>query len=267
MEADLFKDYPASPYLAQSIWLSDDTEDIAAKSNADTAPASTVAPIISIDPRFIRFALDTIAEYQMDDSHGLTHFINVTKYASIILNEYRCREIIPGLTKAAETTLILDAAFVHDLIDKKYMDEAEGVARLRQFLDSIDYHPGHINYIITIITSMSFSKRHARMIAGLPAIEPGPVALATAIVADADQLDAYDLRRIVAFQYSAHGRSVTSTQERRNWIKTIIVNRVLLYRDKYMSTEIARRLAAPLHETAAAFTAREMPDDLLMNYP
>lgn len=74
------------------------------------------------------FAVITVLEYKMDDSHGMQHFVNTVLYTRIILEEFADKIIIPGYTKEKEIEIITDAAFVHDLIDHKYIPEEEACA-------------------------------------------------------------------------------------------------------------------------------------------
>ncbi len=232
---------------------------------------------IPVAPWLLDFAVNTIAEYNIDSSHGLGHLINTAIYARIILEEYADVSIIRSLSKPQEESLIIDAAFTHDLIDHKYMTEVEGIARLTRVLEEHHYGRENIAMLITIITSMSFSVRVARRRNGLSMIPTGPLALATAIVVDADQLDGFDVERCRTYQINKHfGRDTmqhinSHLDDRgrlcRGWIKTILVNRVLKYRDEYMNTTTGKKLAAPLHIKVADYVAREHADDELFDYP
>ncbi len=230
------------------------------------------------------FATETIAFYNIDSSHGLGHLVNTAVYARLILEEFASRQIIPGLSKAEEEGLIVDAAFTHDLIDKKYMNEHEGIARLTSCLAAHQYGSANIEMLITIISTMSFSHRVARKRAGLVMIEPGPLALAIGIVVDADQLDGYDIERCRTYQINKHfGIDTYQTagahvypkklhlDDRsrlcRGWIKTILTKRVLRYKDEYMNTIIGKKLALPLHVKVADYVAQEHEHDDLFDYP
>lgn len=227
-----------------------------------------------IKPWLLDFANSMIFMYNIDSSHGINHLLNTAAYAKIILEEFRGAQIIPGLSKPDEEELIIDAAFTHDLIDKKYMDEARGIGQLREIFEKNRYGRDKIDMIIKIITSISFSTRVARRREGLPMIEPGPLALATAIVVDADQLDAYDIERCQTYQITRFfGRNAPniSLEERsrlsRGWTKTILCNRVLKYKDEYMNTETGKKLSIPLHVKVREYVQTHMQNDDLYNYP
>ncbi len=230
-----------------------------------------------VAPWLWEYALDTIATYNIDTSHGIGHLVNTAIYTRIILEEYASQSIIPSLSKPQEERLITDAAFTHDLIDHKYMPEAEGVSRLTNALEEHHYGHENISMLLTIITSMSFSTRVTRRRSGLPMIAPGPLALATAIVVDADQLDGFDIERCRTYQINKHfGRGPmqhlnSHLDDRgrlcRGWIKTILVNRVLKYIEEYMNTATGKKLAVPLHIKVADYVAREHTHDDLFDYP
>jgi len=227
------------------------------------------------------FAVDTIAHYHIDSSHGLGHLVNTAVYARIILEEFTEVSIIPGLSKAEEEGLIVDAAFTHDLIDKKYMDEHEGIARLDHLLTEHQYGRKNIDMLITIISTMSFSHRVARLKTGQIMIESGPLALAVGIVVDADQLDGYDIERCRMYQINRHfgiNDALTSLYPKRphlddrgrlcrGWIKTILTKRVLKYKDEYMNTTTGKKLAVPLHIKVADYVAQEHEHDDVFDYP
>ncbi len=227
-----------------------------------------------IKPWLWTFALDTISIYNIDASHGITHLVNTVLYVRIILDDFRGQQIIQNYTKAEETELIEDAAFVHDLIDKKYMDEQIGIARLRDAFVQNGYPAPKIEAIVSIIIAISFSTRVLRKKAGLPMIGPGPLALAIAIVIDADQLDGYDVRRCYTYQtvrFFGLASPKLKLDERlsmaRNWTKTIMVNRILKYKTEYMNTEIAKKLAAPLHLRAEEYVKSELQGCQVYEYP
>lgn len=226
-------------------------------------------------PSYIRtwiwnYAAEVVAKCAMDESHGMQHFINTAGYARQILKGER--EPIVGMKRPDAVRVITDAAFVHDLIDGKYRNEKEALNELGDKFAAHQYKEWDI--IEYIITRISFSKRAEREHRGLPMIEPGRLARAVAIVADADQLDAYDVNRVIEYQRNKFWNathSALSEDERRTlsrgWIKTILVKRVLKYRDVYLTTDIARKLAAPMHEDVAEYVRRELSNEEMYPYP
>jgi hypothetical protein len=75
------------------------------------------------------------------------------------LAEFHNQTIIEGIDNSVARDIIGDAAFAHDLIDGKYMDESSAVKTLRSVFLQNGYDPEHLEIIVYIITNMSFSKR------------------------------------------------------------------------------------------------------------
>lgn len=227
-----------------------------------------------IKPWLWDFALETIATYSMDDSHGINHFVNTYNYVNRIIEEdFADAVIIPYISIEDTKEILGDAAFAHDLIDGKYINEGIGLTRFINVFRKNNYNPYYLDIIVYIITRMSFSKRHARRKNGIVMIEPSPYALAVGIVVDADQLDAYDPERCRVYQETKFARKEYHTMDKdalnelsRRWQATILKNRVLLYRDHYMNTRCGKKIAAVLHEETSKYVAREFSDVIPFDY-
>ncbi len=219
-----------------------------------------------VTPGLVEFAAATIARYGIDESHGMEHLRRTSEYARAILGDYTDRKIIPGVEKDIEEQLIIDASFVHDLVDAKYTP-ASAVADLRAELGK--YYTGELaDIMIEIVTSISYSKRVKRMRAGLPPIAPGRAELATMIVADADQLDGYDPERCRLYHMTRlqHVSDASREELCRGWIRTILEKRVLGYLDGYIYTDVAKRLARPKHDAVVAYIRANLSDAPLFDY-
>lgn len=247
----------------------------------NTSPSTYVLPI-SAHMRSTAYVLDGIEKWLynqagriihergIDESHGITHLRRTHRYALTILrNEpmLTTRSAIQDLPSDVASDIVLKAAFCHDLVDSKYMDVKSAIEDLRRvFADNL-YPRQWTDDIMYIIEHESFSKRVARMRAGLPAIEPGRLQLATAIVADADQLDAYDPER--CYTYNKHRYAGASEDVHRKWQRTILECRVLRYLDMFIYTETAKKLATPMHDALADYIKQNLmeyetyPYDLL----
>lgn len=219
------------------------------------------------------FALETISKFNMDRSHGIGHFVNTVLYLRMILEEFSHTNIIPGMSKSDEVELMIDAAFAHDLVDSKYMDEGDGIRRLEKVFIENGYTEEKFAIVVKIITTMSYSKRIARKRAGIPMIPIGPYTLATEIVVDADQLDGYDPERCRIYQEtkfwsSAYDHLDESEKIRLSlgWRKTILVSRVLKYKSEFMNTNTGRKLAEPLHNNVIDHVKRELEDAEIFDY-
>lgn len=235
-----------------------------------TSPAEN---IIGIKPWLWSFAENTVLEFNMDESHGMTHFVNTVLYLRMILEDFANETIIEGMKKNEEIDLLTDAAFAHDLIDRKYMNEAEGLQRLKTVFMNNGYTPTKFAIIQHIITTMSYSKRIKRRRDGLPMIEPGPYALAVAIVVDADQLDGYDPERCRIYQETKfRGPEYQHLDESERirlslgWRRTILEKRVLRYQSDCMNTNIAKKLAEPLHNKVAKHIEQELAKAEIFDY-
>lgn len=218
-----------------------------------TLMTSDAKIVYTIKTWMMDFANLTIEKFSIDNSHGMEHFIDAVDQVTKILSAVNM-QIITGYSKQAENELILDAAFLHDTIDLKYVTPI-WLDRLIAELRNHNYSDDSIDGIVFIITNMSFSKRYARLNQGLSMIPESKWTLATGIVADGDQLCGYKYERCIEYQ-TRHaktnpdyvGLSDDKYQHKLNSrIKTVLCLRVLCYIEKYMTTSVARKIAEPLH--------------------
>ncbi len=217
------------------------------------------------------YALECIQDYNMDNSHGIQHFNDTAVWVRLILKEFKNVVVINGLDKKTEEEVLIDAGFVHDLIDSKYINETLGLAKLEAVCDH-NLYP-HFDLIKKIITNISFSKRIARAKRGLDMIEDNELHLATAIIVDADQLDGYSVERCRIYQETKinklshpHLTDIEIEVLRKGWRKTILVNRVLLYKDVYMNTKTGKNLAELLHNSVIDHVSNELEDAEIFDY-
>lgn len=237
-----------------------------------------------IKPWLWQYALDIIKKYNMDESHGIQHFINVRIYAMKLLESEEIKSIknlIPdyNVNRSQIEDLILDAAFAHDLIDSKYATD-DAVNDLRKvFLDN-NYDMIDLEIIIYIISNISYSKRTKRLHKGLPLFDTNSVKindtvikakslqLVTHIVCDADQLDGYDVNRCVLYQTMKykHLPEPGKSEMINGWCKTIFVKRILKYKEYHMYTNTAKILAIPLHDMVKAYVDTYLKDVIMFEY-
>jgi len=101
--------------------------------------------------------------------------------------------------------IIYVSAVVHDMCDKKYMDEDEGLYNIGSFLrDKIT--PPEIDAVKRIVRTMSYSKVKKN---GFPDLQE--YQMAYHVVREADLLSAYDFDRCML--YNIHCKSSRSPQE------------------------------------------------------
>jgi HD superfamily phosphodiesterase len=135
-------------------------------------------------------------KYGIDSSHGLAHSLNVLKHAQASYDI----EVTKYLDLADLYDVIVVSALLHDMCDKKYMNQETGLTDIRAFIGTLGIYSSQIDAIIFIITTMSYStvKRN-----GFPNFGTDTVLeLAYHIVREADLLDAYDFNRCLIFHMS-----------------------------------------------------------------
>ena len=99
------------------------------------------------------FILLTTSKYGIDESHDISHSMNVLHYAQDI---YETQVYVYPPLKHYERVIYI-AALLHDMCDKKYMDEKIGSQEIFSYLEPrIEY--GENLLINKIITTMSYSK-------------------------------------------------------------------------------------------------------------
>lgn len=157
-------------------------------------------------------------KYKIDESHSLKHSMEVMRFAYDIFTSERPAN--PHLEK--QETVILAAAILHDMCDRKYVpDEAAAIQEIRDFM------AGHLteqelDVIVSIVTTMSYSKVKKN---GYPDL--GEYQLAYHIVREADLLAAYDIDRCVIFGMAVTKMNYTDAFARAT---EIYRERVLTYR-------------------------------------
>jgi len=135
------------------------------------------------------FVLLMTAKYNIDESHGISHSMNVLHNAH---NIYENEKIINPFLLSQEK-IIMVSAVLHDLCDKKYMDETEGMYMIEEFLeDKMEKY--EIDITKQIISTMSYSTVKKN---GFPDL--GLYQHAYHIVREADLLAAYDFDRCMIY--------------------------------------------------------------------
>ena len=135
------------------------------------------------------FVLLICSKYGIDESHDISHSMNILNYA---YNIYETEIYInPGIKE--QRNIILVSAILHDMCDKKYMNEEQGVENIKDFLQE-KINNEEINAIVKIMQTMSYSKVKKD---GFP--ELGIYQKAYHIVREADLLCAYDFDRCVIY--------------------------------------------------------------------
>ena len=78
--------------------------------------------------KLFKFVIFTSMKYNIDDSHGITHSMNVLQNAHNIYENELPEN--PELYKMQN--IIYVSSILHDMCDKKYMIETEGISNIQQ---------------------------------------------------------------------------------------------------------------------------------------
>jgi HD superfamily phosphodiesterase len=181
------------------------------------------------------FVVNTSNLYKIDESHAVKHSMDVFHYARDILQHERIND-------PTQEKIIYSAAILHDMCDKKYMDEAVGLKAVEEAMrDHLTNE--ELKAMISIITTMSYSKVKVN---GYP--ELGKYQTAYHIVREADLLAAYDIDRCIMFGMFNDGVEYSDALVRA---KDIFTTRVLTYRsDNLFVTDRSKQLSESLHQRA-----------------
>ena len=181
------------------------------------------------------FVLLICSKYGIDESHDISHSMNILNYAH---NIYETETYInPGIKE--HKNIIFVSSVLHDMCDKKYMDEEEGIKNIKDFLEK-KVSEDEINAIVNIIKTMSYSKVKKD---GFPNL--GIYQRAYHIVREADLLCAYDFDRCVIYDMKVNKNKLSASI---NHAEELFENRVLKHNeDKLFTTEYAKTIYPQLH--------------------
>lgn len=182
----------------------------------------------SLMSKIFHYILLTTQKYGIDESHGLSHSMNVLTFAH---NIYESEVKDYPILKEQEN-IIYSAALLHDMCDKKYVVEEKALEEMEDFImsnkfvktsnfgfdiagptcidqklqDVQDLTPNEMTVIKQIISTMSYSKVK---IHGYPHL--GPYQRAYHIVREADLLAAYDFDRCMIYDMKRNGKNVVNS--------------------------------------------------------
>lgn len=144
------------------------------------------------------YVIATVSKYNIDESHGLSHSMTILTYANKIYNEEITKQ---PLIKHHEKIIYI-AAILHDMCDKKYMNQNDGIKNINNFIESLKDNDNvsivtenEQKIIIDIISTISYSYVK---INGFP--DHGDYQTAYNIVREADLICAYDFDRCMIYQ-------------------------------------------------------------------
>ncbi|KAM3512157.1 hypothetical protein MY11210_004221 [Beauveria gryllotalpidicola] len=176
-----------------------------------------------------------------DASHDFNHVIRVVALAkSIMVAE---RDSKPTIDPA----VVLLAALLHDVTDKKYTQDSDGDSKLTQILEKAGVHGPLATAIVTVVNNVSYSTemRHPNRISSVLSMHPE-----LGIVQDADRLDAIGAIGIGrAFTYGGAQMPLSDMQLSRNHM-----TEKLAKLEYMMKTETGRNLARQRMQRIHMFT-------------
>ena len=169
------------------------------------------------------YVTKTASKYRIDESHGLGHSMAVLHNAN---NIYKSEVVLnPSLQK--QEKIIYASAILHDMCDKKYMNEETGLSEIKSYL--INYLPStDIETCNDIIKNMSYS---TVKINGFPTLDKYQSAYH--IVREADLLAAYDFDRCMIYGMMKNNSTL---YESFNDANELFANRVFKHMDDGLLT-------------------------------
>jgi len=185
-----------------------------------------------------KYVIETSYKFNIDESHALKHSMEVYGFAKRIYDS----ELKQNPFLETQKEIILMSAIGHDMCDKKYMDEKEGILRYQNYLSEF-MQPNDLDIMSKIISTMSYSKVKVN---GYPKL--GDFQLAYHIVREADLLAAYDIDRCV--MYKMHKEKCSYTDALKEAV-TLFDNRVFKMKtDRLFITNFSKKESLKLHKKA-----------------
>jgi HD superfamily phosphodiesterase len=173
--------------------------------------------------KLFNYVLLASAKYNIDESHGLSHSMNVLQFAS----ELYQNELPKHSHLEDHERIIYTSAVLHDMCDKKYMNEIVGLLEIEDFLRP-ELEPFEIGAVKHIISTMSYSTVKKN---GFPNL--GIYQNAYNIVREADLLAAYDFDRTMIYQMKRNNNNIEEAFKNSN---ELFENRVLKHIDDNLIT-------------------------------
>jgi len=204
--------------------------------------------------RIFQYVMLTVAKHNIDESHGISHSMNVLFYANQI---YQSEVATYPILKNQERLIYITAA-LHDMADKKYVDENLGIIEIDKFLnkkgifceedcdlskETTCITQNDINMIKNIIATMSYSTVKKN---GFPNL--GGYQRAYHIVREADLLTAYDVDRCMIYHMTQKHGDITQAIDAA---EEIFNKRVLRHNeDGLFITDYSKQKSVELHKNA-----------------
>lgn len=176
--------------------------------------------------------------YNIDETHSLKHSMDVFYFA----NKLYETELNKNHYLLNQKIIIDTSAILHDMCDKKYVNEEIGINRIKNYMNSF-IEEKDLNVTLKIISTMSYS---TVMKNGFPDL--GEYQLAYNIVREADLLASYDYERCIMYQIYKNNDSYIDAA---NIAKKLFDDRVFRYnKDNLFKLDYSKKLSLELHMNA-----------------
>jgi len=181
------------------------------------------------------FVVQTSKKYNIDESHALKHSMDVFHYA----NQIYSHELIKNPFLLEQQEVIYVASIIHDMCDKKYMNEEKGVEEIKVYMQ--DYMSlGNLNAVCDIVSTMSYSKVQ---LCGYPDLLEYQTCYH--IVREADLLAGYDVERCIIYQMMHEKYNYSDSLQK---MMELFDKRILKYiKDELFITEYSKQESKLLH--------------------
>jgi len=199
---------------------------------------STIMSLSSLINHAFQYVIKTSELYNIDESHALKHSMEVFGFAKRIYDS----EVINNPFLEEQKEIIFMAAIGHDMCDKKYMNEAEGIITYQKHLLEF-MRPKDLIVLGKIISTMSYSKVKAN---GYPDL--GEHQLAYHIVREADLLAAYDIDRCI--MYKMNKDNCQYTEALKEAVKLFDDRVFKMRKDHLFKTDYSKKESLKLHKKA-----------------
>lgn len=185
-----------------------------------------------------QYVINTSKIYNIDESHSLKHSMEVFGFAKRIYDN----EVVKNTFLENQKEIIFAAAIGHDMCDKKYMNETEGILNYKRYLSEFMI-PNDLEIMGKIISTMSYSKVK---INGYPDL--GEYQLAYHIVREADLLAAYDIDRCII--YTMHRDNCSYDIALKEAFQLFDYRVFKMRTDKLFKTSYSKKESLKLHRKA-----------------
>lgn len=198
----------------------------------------TTLTLFHLINRGFRYVIETCDIHKIDESHALKHSMEVYNFAKKIYES----ELVQNSYLEEQKEIIYMTAIGHDMCDKKYMNETEGILKYQKYISEY-IKPTDVEVIGKIIGTMSYSKVK---INGYPDLKE--YQLAYHIVREADLLSAYDIDRCVIYGMYVEKLEYDAALKRAI---ELFESRVLKYRsDNLFITKYSKKESLKMHNNA-----------------